>query len=316
MEVALCIIVASYFAFAFSDLQSVLYIAAVAYVLHTFINNPRLFSNGLATTTPHTILTDHSVHIDQQAPVVPPHKQPSPNLPTATTPTPTTRATTSPIPSTRSSQPTRKPSRYTFDSVNGGVVHSQFGSPRQTLATLASPSSALASPSITLASPSGLRRPHRVPDVSAGRSPILPVLTASPVSYLPTEQLEPSPVARAEMFNRVVRTEMVTKPRLALETKQATPTERSPHRRIGSHHHRHHHSHSRSHHRHRSSRSPMSFSDATAAGSGDQDYDSDSSRASTSSTRSTTSSHRSSYGLPSYEKHVRCWRHQPFVLLF
>jgi len=48
---------------------------------------------------------------------------------------------------------------------------------------------------------------------------------------------------------------------------------------------------------------------------GEHDYESDSSHASTSSTRSTTST-RLSCGLPSYEKHVRCRRHRPFVFLF
>lgn len=301
MEIALCIIVASYFAFAFRDVQSVLYMAAVAYVLHMFINNPRLFSNGSATTT-----TNDTVHIDQQALVPPSHEQPAPS-PTATltaaTPfTPTTSATPTAVTPVRLSQPTprtvqRKASRYTFDPINGGVVHSPIGSPKQ----------ALASTSCVLASPSGLRRPHRVPDVSAGKSP---VLSASPLSYLPNEYPEPS-VAQEEIVNRVVHTEMVTRPVLAVRVN----AEKSPHRRIGSHHHRHHHSHSRSHHRQRSSRSPVSFSDTTAAGSGDHDYDSDSSHASTSSTRSTTSS-RVSCGLPSYEKHVRCRRHRPFVFLF
>ena len=305
MEIALCIIVASYFAFAFRDVQSVLYIAVVAYMLRMFINNPQLFSNGPAATTPGTITTDNTAHFDQQAPVAPSHKQLSQTLPTAATPltqTSTTPATTSPV-TARTVQ--RKASRYTFDPINGGVVHSPFGSPRKSFPSTSS----------TLASTSGLRRSHRIPDVSSGRSPFLPVLSVSPASYLPNEQHESSLVARAEVANRVVHTELVTKPELALETEQATRVEKSPHRRIGSYHQRHHHSHAHSHHRRRTSRSPMSFSDTTATGSGDHDYDSDSSRASTSSTRSTTSSQRS-YGFPSYEKHVRCQRHRLFVLLF
>lgn len=307
MEIALCIIVATYFAFAFRDMQSFLYIAAVSYMLHMFINNPRLFSNGSATTVPPiTTTTDNTAYFDQQAPVAPSHKQLSPTAATPLTQTPTTPAATLPTTSTRSSQPTtrtaqRKPSRYSFDPINGGVVHYPFGSPKQ-------PTSS------TLPSPSGLKRSHRVPDVSAGRSPILPALSVSPDSYLPIEQHESYPVARAEMASRVVHTEMVEKPKLALETEQALPAKKSPHRRVGSHHHRHHHSNSHSYHRRRISRSPMSFSDATAAGSGDQDYDSDSSHASTSYTRSSISS-LESCGLPSYEKHVRCWRHRFFVLL-
>jgi len=292
MEIALCIIVAAYFAFAFRDVQSVLYMAGVAYVLHMFINNPRLFSNGPATT-------NNTVHIDQQASVAPLHEQPSPTAATLVTQNPitSTTPTPTPVPPVRSSQPAtravhRMPSRYTFDPVNGGAVHSPSVSPKQTLA----------SPSSAPVSPSGFRRRHRVPDVSAGKSPIL---TASPVSFLPNERPE-SPVAHGEVVNRIVHTEMVTTPRLAVQTNQVTVAEKSPHQRIGSHHHRHHHSHSRSHHRLRSSRSPMSFSDSTATGSGDHDYESDSSHASTSSTRSTTSSRISSYGLPSYEKHVRC----------
>jgi len=71
MEIALCIVVAAYFAFAFRDVQSVLYITAVAYVLHMFINNPRLFSNGPATT-------NNTVHFDQQASVAPRMSNPLP----------------------------------------------------------------------------------------------------------------------------------------------------------------------------------------------------------------------------------------------
>ncbi len=301
METALCILVAAYFAFAFRDVQSVIYITAVAYVLRMFINNPRLFSNGPATT-------NHTVHFDQQASVPPSHEQSTPPAATQnpiSTPTPTPETFT-PIhlskPAPRTVQ--RKTSRYTFDPVNGGVVHSPSASAKPTLASTRSAST----------SPSGFRRPHRVPDVSAGKSPILPVLTASPVSYLPNEFSESS-VAHGEVLNQIVHTEMVKTPRLSVQVDQATLAERSPHRRIGSQHRKHHHSHSRSHHRQRSSRSPLSFSDATAAGSGDHDYESDSSHASTSSTRSTTSTHLS-YGLPSYEKHVRCRRHRPFVFLF
>ena len=299
MEIALCMIAAAYFAFAFRDVQSVLYMAGVAYVLHMFINNPRLFSNGPATT-------NNTVRIDQQASVPHSHEQEQPPSPTPTatnlltqslqtsaSPTPTPTAFT-PVHSSQPAQRTvqRKTSRYTFDPVKGGAVHSP-----------------LVSASSVPISPSGTRRPHRVPDVSAGRSPlvpkspILPVLSASPVSYLPNEFPEPS-VAHGEVLNQIVHTEMVKTPTPG-RTNQATAAESSPHRRIGSHHRRHHQSHSRSHHRQRSSRSPMmSFSDATAAGSGDHDYESDSSHASTSSTRSTTST-RFSYGLPSYEKHVR-----------
>ena len=301
MEIALCIVVAAYFAFAFRDVQSVLYITAVAYVLHMFINNPRLFSNGPATT--------NTVHFDQQASVPPSHEQPSPSETNLLTQTPITSTTSETFTPTRLSQPAphtvqRKTSRYTFDPVKGGVVHSPSASPKPTLAPTSSAPT----------SPSGFRRPHRVPDVSAGKSPILPVLTASPVSYLPNEYPESS-VAHGEVLNRIVHTEMVKTPRLSVQINEATVAERSPHRRIGSQHRKHHHSHSRSHHRQRSSRSPMSFSDATAAGSGEHDYESDSSHASTSSTRSTTST-RLSYGLPSYEKHVRCRRHRAFVFLF
>ena len=308
MEIALCIVAATYLAFAFRDMQSFLYIAGVSYMLHMFINNPGLFSNGSATTVPPitTSTTDNTAHLDQQAPVAPSHKQLSP---TAATPSTTgSRTATLPTTFTRSSQSTtptvqRKPSRYTFDPINGGVVHFPFGSPKQT------------TPS-TLPSPSGLKRSHRVPDVSAGRSPILPVLSVSPDSYLPNEQHESYPMAQAEVASRIVHTEMVEKPKLTLETEQALPAKKSLHRRVGSHHHRHHHSnsHSNSHsyHRRRISRSPMLFSDATAAGSGDQDYDSDSSHASTSYS---SISSLDSCGLPSYEKHVRCWRHRFFVLL-
>ena len=302
MEIALCMIVAAYFAFAFRDVQSVLYMAGVAYVLHMFINNPRLFSNGPATT-------NNTVRIDQQA-SVPSHEQPSSPAPTATTlltqnlkPSTTPTSSTTPFTPIHPSQPAqrtvqRKTSRYTFDPVKGGVVHSPL-----------------------VSSPSGTRRPHRVPDISAGKSPIvsknpiLPVLSASPASYLPNEFPEPS-VAHGEVLNQIVHTEMVKTPRLSVQIDQATAAASSAHRRIGSHHCEHHKLHSRSHHRQRSSRSPMmSFSDATATGSGDYDYESDSSHASTSSTRSSTST-RLSYGLPSYEKHVRCRRHRSFVFLF
>ena len=276
-----------------------------------FINNPRLFSNGSNGSA----TTNDTVHIDQQASVTPlsvtplhelehklEHKleQPSPKVATLVTQNPITSPTPKPVSPIRSSQPApraphRMPSRYSFDPVNGGVVHSP---------TLAPTSS-------TPASPSGSRPRHRVPDVSTGKSPIL---SASPVSYLPNEHPE-HPVAHGEELNQIVHTEMVTTPRLSVQINQATAAEKSSHRRIGSHHHRYHHSHSRSHYRQRSSRSPMSFSDSTATGSGDHDCDSDSSHASTSSTRSTTSS-RVSYGLPSYEQHVRCRRHRPFVCLF
>ena len=326
MEIALCIIAASYFAFAFRDVQSVVYIAAVAYVLHMFINHPSLFSNGPATPTA-------SIDIDEQAPAPASHRQtrlPEPSAtataapPLSETPTPIT-ITPSSL-SSRSSRSSRssphpqaqgKPSRYTFDPINGGVVHpvdsssfgSPRGSPRPTPTSAVTSCSTLASPS-----PSALRRPHRIPDISAGRSPILPVRSVSPppLSYTPNEHAEPGPAAQAEMAempSQIVHTEMVARPKLTLETIHTTPAEKATHRRMGSHrhhshhtHHTHHHSHSRSHHRQRSSRSPVSFSDAT--GSCDPDYDSDSSRASTSSTRSTTSSYRS-HGLPSYEKHVR-----------
>lgn len=306
MEIALCIIVAAYFAFAFSDVQSVIYIAAVAYVLHMFINNPRLFSNGSNGSA----TTNDTVHIDQQASVTPLSanplhelEQPSPKAATLVTQNPMTSPTPKPASPIRSSQPApraarRMPSRYSFDPVNGGVVHSPTLVPTSSAPT----------------SPSGSRPRHRVPDVSAGKSPILPFLSASPVSYLPNEHPE-LPVAHGEVLNQIVHTEMVTTPRLSVQLNKAIAAEKSPHRRIGSHHHRHHHSHSRSHYRQRSSRSPMSFSDSTATGSGDHDCDSDSSHASTSSTRSTTSS-RISYGLPSYEQHVRCRRHRPFVCLF
>ena len=302
MEIALCIVVAAYFAFAFRDVQSVLYITAVAYVLHMFINNPRLFSNGPATT-------NDTVHFDQQASVAPSHEQSSPSAAHLLTQNPIPPTTPEAFTPTHLSQPAlhtvqRKTSRYTFDPVNGGVVHSPSVSAKPTLPPINSPPT----------SPSGFRRPHRVPDVSAGRSPILPVLTASPVSYLPNQYPESS-VAHGEVLNRIVHTEMVKTPRLSVQINEATVAERSPHRRIGSQHRKHHHSHSRSHHRQRSFRSPMSFSDTTAAGSGEHDYESDSSHASTSSTRSTTSTHLS-YGLPSYEKHVRCRRHRPFVFLF